>query len=469
MSEFRRELGLFDSVMVVAGVMIGSGIFIVSADMARLLSSAGWLLAAWLFTGFLTASAALSYGELAAMMPEAGGMYVYLKRAFSPLWGFLYGWTLFTVIQTGTIAAVAVAFARFSGVLFPAISESAYWIPPVHLGSRYAISMSTAQFVAILVIALLSWTNSRGIRYGKIVQNVFTTAKIGSLVALIGAGLFFGRNTGAVAVNSGSAWPSPLPWSDLLIAICLAQVGSLFSADSWHNITFAAGEVKNPQRNLPLSLALGTSLVIALYVLANLAYLSVLPLAAIQNAPADRVATAMLSAISPLWGAPLMAAAIMVSTFGCVNALVLSGPRVYFAMAADKLFFARAARLNQASVPDWSLWMQGAWSALLVLPRTIGEGGSYGNLYSNLLDYVISAALIFYIMAIAAVFRMRLIEPDGPRPYRTWGYPMLPAFYILGAAAILASLFVYRPATTWPGLLIVLLGVPVYVFTRRRS
>ncbi len=469
MSEFRRELGLYDSVMVVAGAMIGSGIFIVSADMSRLLGSAGWLLAAWVLTGILTVSAALSYGELAAMMPEAGGMYVYMRRAFSPLWGFLYGWTLFTVIQTGTVAAVAVAFARFTGVLLPSISESNYIIAPIHLSSGYAISLSTAQVVAIAVIAVLSWTNSRGVRYGKIVQNVFTTAKIGSLIALIAVGLLFGSTNEAIRMNFDTAWPAKLSWFDLLVAMCVAQVGSLFSADSWHNITFTAGEVKDPQRNLPLSLALGTSLVIGLYLLANLAYLSVLPLDQIQNAPSDRVATAVLRSISPQWGAPLMAVAIMVSTFGCVNALVLAGPRVYFAMALDKLFFARAAQLNEARVPEWSLWIQGAWSALLVLPRTVNADGSYGNLYSNLLDYVISAALIFYIMAIAAVFRLRLREPDAARPYRAWGYPVLPAFYIAGAATILVCLFVYRPATTWPGLVIVLLGVPVYALMSRRS
>lgn len=340
MSEFRRELGLYDSVMVVAGAMIGSGIFIVSADMARLLGSPGWLIAAWALTGVLTVAAALSYGELAAMMPEAGGMYVYLRRAFSPLWGFLYGWTLFTVIQTGTIAAVAVGFARFAGVFAPSISESNYLVAPVHLPGGYAVSLSVAQLVAIVVIVLLSWTNSRGVQYGKLVQNLFTTVKIGSLLVLIAVGLLVGRNERAMTANFTDPWAGAVP--ALFVAVCIAQVGSLFSADSWHDITFAAGEVKDPSRILPLSLLIGTVLVVGLYTLANVAYLAVLPLEAIQNAPSDRVATAMLTAISPDIGAALMAAAIMVSTFGCVNGLVLAGPRVYFAMARDRLFFPKA-------------------------------------------------------------------------------------------------------------------------------
>ena len=467
MSEFRRELGLFDSVMVVAGAMIGSGIFIVSADMGRLLDASGWLLAAWVLTGVLTVAAALTYGELAAMMPEAGGMYVYLRRAFSPLWGFLYGWTLFTVIQTGTIAAVAVGFARFLGVFAPPVSEANYLVAPVHITSGYALSLSTAQLVAVAVIVLLTFTNSRGVHYGKLVQNVFTTAKIGSLLALIAVGLLFGRSEAALASNFADPWKAG---AGLFAAMCVSQVGSLFSADSWHNVTFTAGEVKDPRRNLPLSLLIGTTLVVALYALANVAYLVVLPLEAIQNAPSDRVATAMLSAISPAWGPQVMAAAIIVSTFGCVNALVLAGPRVYFAMANDGLFFRQAGVLNQARVPGWSLWAQGAWAVLLVLQRTFDPStGKYGNLYGNLLDYVISAALIFYILTIAAVFRLRIKEPDAHRPYRAWGYPVLPALYIVGATTILACLFIYRPSTTWPGLMIVLAGVPVFSILKRRA
>jgi basic amino acid/polyamine antiporter, APA family len=470
-SGFIRELGLFDSVMIVTGVMIGSGIFIVPADMARAIGSSGWMLVAWLVTGVLTVTAAASYGELASMMPEAGGMYVYLREAFSPLAGFLYGWTLFTVIQTGTIAAVAVAFARFTGLIVPGISEQTYLMAPLHLSPGYAVSLSTAQAAAIAVIALLTWTNSRGIRYGKIVQNLFTVAKIGALAALIAAGVLVGRNAAAVAANFGHLWDRQpgLPLG-LVAAVCVAQSGSLFSADSWHDITFAGGEVKNPRRTLPRALIVGTVVVIGLYLLANIAYLLTLPLAAIENAPADRVATAMLEAIAPGWGSTIMAAAIMVSTFGCINSLVLAGPRVYYAMAANGLFLRSVAKLNDARVPARSLLVQGLWSAALVLPRTFNvETRQYGNLYSNLLDYVISAALIFYILTIAAVFRLRMTRPEAERPYRVWGYPAVPAIYIAGAVAILVALFVYRPASTWPGLVIVVCGLPVFWLTAGRN
>jgi APA family basic amino acid/polyamine antiporter len=478
---FVRGLNLFDSTMIVVGVMIGSGIFIVSADMARQIGSPGWLLVAWIVTGFLTITGALSYGELAAMMPRAGGMYVYLREAYSPLWGFLYGWTFFTVIQTGTIAAVAIAFARFTGVLWPSIAEDHYLVKPVHLTSGYAVSLSTAQLLGIIVIVLLTWTNTRGLRTGKIVQNVFTLAKTGALLALIVVGLTAGWNAAAIRENFTDLWTArgfnPITSGlsagtamGLFIALCVAQPGSLFSADSWHNITFTAGEVKNPRRNLPLSLLLGTSIVIALYLLANLAYLATLPFSAIQNAPADRVGTAALQAIFPGFGTTLMAAAIMVSTFGCINALALAGARAYYAMARDGLFFRRVGELNEAKVPGAALIAQGIWSALLVLPRTFDPAtGRYGNLYSNLLDYVISAALLFYVLTIAAVFRLRFKRPDAERPYRAFGYPVLPAFYIAGAGTVLAVLFVFRPATTWPGLVIVALGVPVYLFIRSRT
>ena len=475
---FVRGLNLFDATMVVIGAMIGSGIFIVSADMSRLIGSPGWMLVAWALTGVLTITAALSYGELASMLPHAGGMYVYLREAFSPLWGFLYGWTLFTVIQTGTIAAVAVAFARFLAVVYPPVGENRYLVQPIHISSRYAISLSTAQLVGIAVIALLTWANSRGLEYGKIVQNLFTTAKTAALAALILAGLFLGWSASAVKVNftglfklgaydpalgvaAGSAF-------GLMVALCVAQSGSLFSADSWHDITFAAGEVRNPRRNLPLAMALGVTVVIGLYLLANVAYLVVLPLRAIQQAPADRVATAMLQAILPGYGPTLMAVAIMISTFGCVNSLVLAGARAYYAMAKDGLFFARAGVLNKAQVPGWSLMAQGIWSAALVLPRTYNpDTHTYGNLYSNLLDYVISAALLFYILTIAGVFRLRRTRPDAERPYRVAGYPFVPALYIFGAAVVLVMLFVYRPATTWPGLAIVIIGAGVYAVLPR--
>jgi basic amino acid/polyamine antiporter, APA family len=480
-SGFIRELGLFDSVMIVIGVMIGSGIFIVTADMSRMIGSSGWMLMAWVLTGLLTIAAAISYGELASMMPQAGGMYVYLSEGFSPMWGFLYGWTLFTVIQTGTIAAVAVAFARFAGILWPALSEQNYIIAPVHFSAGYAFSLSTAQVLAIVIIAVLTWTNSQGVKYGKIVQNLFTVAKVGALLALIVAGFALGWNSGAVRANFGNFWHAtgftPITSTltaasvyGLIIAICVSQSGSLFSADSWHDITFAAGEVKDPRRTLPRALIIGTVVVIVLYLLANVAYVVTLPLAGIQHASDDRVATAVLQAIWPSWGARLMAIAIMISTFGCVNSLVLAGPRVYYSMANDGLFLRSVSTLNRARVPARSLWLQGAWAAALVLPRTFNSvTHQYGNLYSNLLDYVISAALIFYIMTIASVFRLRKIRPDAERPYRAWGYPVVPALYIVGATAILLALFAYRPASTWPGLVIVICGVPVYWLTKRRA
>ncbi len=476
---FKRGLGLFDSTMVVVGVMVGSGIFIVSAEMSRQIGAAGWLLVAWLITGVLTVTGALSYGELAAMMPDAGGMYVYLREAFSPLWGFLYGWTLWTVIQTGTIAAVAIAFARFSGVLFPGISESRYLVAPIALGSHYAVSLSTAQALAVAVIVLLAIGNSLGLEYGKIITNVFTVAKMAALAALVVLGLTVCANGAAFHANFDHPWAVQNVGSlaegltaasgfGMLVALCVSQTGSLFSADAWNNITFVAGEVKNPRRNLPLALLIGTSLVIALYLLCNLAYLASLPIAAIQTAPGDRVATAVLQTIFPRFGAGLMAAAIMVSTFGTVNAMSLAGARACYAMAKDGLFFPQAGRLNKAHVPGWSLLIQGVWSVLLVLPRTVNpQTHAYGNLYSNLLDYVISAALFFYILTILGVFRLRRTRPDANRPYRAWGYPWLPAIYIVGASVILLALFTYRAGTTWPGIVIVAVGVPVYFFLRR--
>ena len=480
-TEFTRGLGLFDSVMVVVGSMIGSGIFIVSADMARLIGSPGWLLVAWLLTGVLTVTAALSYGELAAMMPRAGGQYVYLREAFSPLCGFLYGWTLFMVIQTGTIAAVGVGFARYFGALVPWIADDNYLIPPLHLSTGYALSLSTTQFVGVLMIALLTWTNTRGLDYGRIIQNVFTTAKTGALLGLIAVGLFLGWSAPIVADNFGNAWIarnpvefapglSALSAFGLLIAICLAQTGSLFSADAWNNITFTAGEVKDPRRNVPLSLALGTGIVIGLYLLANVAYLVTLPIEAIQNAPGDRVATATLDVIFPGLGGVIMAAAIMVSTFGCNNGLILAGARAYYAMARDGLFFRMSGRLNEAKVPARGLLLQGVWAAFLVLPRTYNPAtNTYGNLYSNLLEYVISAALIFYILTISGIFRLRKTRPEVPRPYRAFGYPVVPALYLGGAATILVVLFFYRTATTWPGLVIILLGLPAFLWWNRQK
>jgi len=470
----KRALGLFDSTMIVIGVMIGSGIFIVPAGMARILGGPGWLLAAWIFAGVLTIAAAFSFGELASMMPGGGGMYLYLRETYSPLWGFLYGWTLFTVIQTGTIAAVAVAFARFLGVLLPSVSESHYLVAPLHLSAHYALTLSTAQLVALLVIALLTITNALGIEYGKLIQNSFTVAKIGALAALIVLGFTVGWKASAVHANLASFWQMP-PASgsgaflSLLVVFCVSQSGSLFSADSWHDVTFAAEEVKEPRTTLPRSLAIGTVIVMLLYLAANVAYLAVLNFPAIAHAPHDRVATEMLQQIFPAWGAQALAVVIMVSTFGCINSLVLAGPRAYYAMARDKLFFSAAGQLNWARVPGWSLGMQGVWAGLLVLLTTYSPVTGYGNLYSDLLDYIISAALLFYILTIAAVIVLRYKRPEAERLYRTPGYPFVPAIYILGASVVVLCLFIDRPATTWPGLALVIAGLPVYGILRRRA
>src|SRR5438094_7188014 len=482
--KFVRGLGLLDSTMLVAGSMIGSGIFIVSADIARLVGAAGWLLVVWVVTGVLTIVAALTYGELAAMMPKAGGQYVYLREAYSPLWGFLYGWTLFLVIQTGTIAAVAVAFARFLGVFTDAVSPTQWIVPPIMLSQRYALSLSTQQLVAIVIIVLLTFVNTRGLQLGKLIQNVFTSAKTLSLIALVVLGIFVAGNADALHANFTNFWTptaaspitSDLPFVGavsamggalgLLIAICVGQVGSLFSADAWNNITFTAGEVREPRRNIPLSLLFGTGLVITLYLLANVAYLCVLPLDKIQHAPDDRVGTAALEVMFGGAGAGIMAVAIMISTFGCCNGLILAGARVYYAMAQDGLFFKATARLNSKHVPAIALVLQGIWTALLVLPRTRNVSASgavtYGNLYSNLLDYIIFAALIFYVLTIAGLFVLRRKRPDAERPYRALGYPILPALYMVGATTIMLVLLTYRAQTTWPGLVIVMTGVPFY-------
>jgi len=480
---FVRGLGLLDSTTIVAGSMIGSGIFIVSAAMSRQVGAPGWLLVAWIVTGLLTVVGALSYGELAAMMPKAGGQYVYLREAFSPMFGFLYGWTLFMVIQTGTIAAVAVGFARYFGVLWPTLSESNYIISPIHLGSSYAVSLSTAQLVGLLMIALLTWMNTRGLKLGKFVQNAFTFTKTAALIALIILGLVKGWNATAASANFGDLWTvrgklqdvgglTAITTFGLFVAICVSQTNSLFSADAWNNITFTAGEVKNPKRNIPLSLAFGTLLVIVLYLLANVAYLVTLPFESIQTVPSDRVASATADVIFPGLGATLMAAFIMVSTFGCNNGLILAGARAYWAMAQDGLFFRSAGRLNQKHVPSWGLGIQGIWAAALVLPRTVKidaatGAATYGNLYGDLLDYVISAALIFYILTIAGIFRLRQTRPEAERPYRAFGYPVIPALYIIGAAVILGVLLIYQTATTWPGLIIIATGIPVYFIWRK--
>ena len=476
---FVRGLGLLDSTMIVAGSMIGSGIFIVSADIAREVGAPGWLLVVWVVTGLLTVMAALSYGELAAMMPKAGGQYVYLRESFSPLWGFLYGWTLFLVIQTGTIAAVSVGFAKFLGVLWPSVSVEHYIINPIKITSGYAISLSWAQFIGVLMIALLTFMNTRGLKLGKLVQNVFTITKTGSLIALILLGVLIGWNADAVHINFGNFWhiggklqdvgrglTAAVPFG-LFVGICVAQTNSLFSADAWNNITFTAGEVKDPKRNIPLSLAFGTFLVIALYLLANVAYLVTLPIETIKTVPADRVASATMDVIFPGRGAAIMAVAIMISTFGCNNGLILAGARAYYAMARDGLFFRRSGELNHKRVPAWGLIVQGIWAALLVLPRTVNKDGSFGSLYNDLLTYVISAALIFYILTILGIIVLRAKRPNAERPYKAFGYPIIPALYIIGAAVITIVLFIYQPAQTWPGLLIVAIGIPVYFIWRK--
>lgn len=490
---FIRGLGLLDSTMIVAGSMIGSGIFIVSADIARQTGSAGGLLLTWLITAILTIIGALSYGELAAMMPKAGGQYVYLRESYSPLWGFLYGWTLFLVIQTGTIAAVAVAFSRFLGFFFESVSSTSYIIKPIHIGSSYALSLSTQQLVGVLLIVVLTLINIQGLKLGKLIQNVFTLTKTASLLGLIILGLLIGgangtftknwsnlftpQNAVPVAPDTFTSILSSLTVSDgllgFVVIICVAQVGSLFSSDAWNNITFTAGEVKDPKRNIPLSLAMGTGLVLTLYMLANVAYLCTLSITQIQTVPEDRVGTAALNVILGGIGASVMAYAIIISTFGCNNGLILSGARVYYAMAKDKLFFRSTGKLNKNHVPAVALVLQCVWSCLLVLPRTISTDAkgavTYGNLYGTLLDYVVFAVLIFYILTIAGIFILRKKKPDAERPYKAFGYPVLPALYIVAASIICIVLLLYKTKTSLPGLAIVLTGVPVYLIWRNLS
>jgi APA family basic amino acid/polyamine antiporter len=431
--------------------MIGSGIFVVSADIARQAGSPGLFILTWIITAGLTIIAALSYGELAAAMPKAGGQYVYLREAFGPLSGFLYGWTLFLVIQTGTIAAVAVAFAKFAGIFFPWISAQS----ELFRAGRFAIN--TQQVVAISVLVFLTWVNTRGVRTGAAVQNTFTFLKTAALLGLVGFGLALGRNQEAVARNFGNFWDGA-DWSFSTIRILgVAMVGALFASDAWNNVTFTAGEIRNARRNVPLALALGVGVVSALYIACNFVYLSVLPLESIQTAAEDRVATAAAAVIFGPVAVQLMAAAIMISTFGCLNGMILAGARVYYAMALDGLFFRPVARLHPARhTPSVSLAVQCGWACLLTLSGT----------YSDLLDYVIFAVLLFYILTIAGVFVLRRTRPDMERPYRAVGYPVLPIVYIAVAGVIEAILLLYKPNYTWPGLIIVLLGLPVYFLWR---
>ena len=449
-----KGLGLLDSTTLVMGSMIGSGIFIVAADISRQVNSPGLLLVTWLVTAAMTMTAALSSGELAAAMPHAGGQYVYLREAFGPMWGFLYGWTLFLVIQTGTIAAVAVAFAKYTGIFAPSISAGNYLFGHGRLG------LNTQELLAIAVVLLLSWSNTRGIRTGAVVQNVFTFAKTAALLGLIGFGFLIGRNAAAVHINFTGFWRNSGWTFDSVRLVGVAMVGALFSSDAWNNVTFTAAEVRNPKRNLPLSLALGVGLVSALYIACNLVYLNLLPLEAIQHAPEDRVATAAAAYILGPVAVQLMAAAIMISTFGCNNGLILAGARVSYAMAKDGLFFRRAAQVDPLHhTPRFALAVQCIWTVLLIL------SGSY----SDLLDYVIFAALLFYILTISALFVLRRKQPNLERSYRALGYPVLPALYILAAGAIEVLLLLYKPDYTWPGLIIVMLGLPVYFIWRRKS
>jgi len=469
-SEFRKSLGFIDSTALVAGSMIGSGIFIVSADIARNVGSPGWMLVVWVITGIMTIFAALSYGELASMMPKAGGQYVYLREAFNPLAGFLYGWTFFTVIQTGTIAAVAMAFAKFAGVLIPWFSESNILL---ELG---LIKINTVHLLAISMIVVLTINNLQGIKNGKWVQNIFTFLKVGLLIGFIILGLFFAGNHEAVVANQSYFWePVSLNgdvlggWA-LIAAIGVAMVGSLFSSDAWNNITFAAGEVKNPRRNIPLSLITGVSLVTVLYILANFVYLNALPLRGlsdgtgvfekgIQFAVNDRLGSASMFGLFGSVAALLMATFVVISTFGCNNGLILSGARVYYAMAKDNLFFKSAGTLNKNAVPAAGLKVQSVWASILCLSGT----------YSNLLDYVVFAVLIFYVLTIAGIFVLRYKQPDTPRPYKTFGYPVVPVIYIAAASLVMFVLLIYKPDFTWPGLIIVIMGLPVYFIWRHFS
>jgi APA family basic amino acid/polyamine antiporter len=493
-----QSLGLFSATAIVAGSMIGSGIFLVDADIARGTDSPALYLAAWVITAILTMIGALSYGELAAMMPRAGGQYVYLRESLGPMWGFLYGWTLFLVIQTGTIAAVCVAFGKFLGVFFPTVSTT-HWlwhiahVPALKVGpmvlGNMEIGVSTANLTGILIVIFLAIVNVFGVKLGALIQNVFTTVKALSLAALVLLTVTVGRNAAAWSANFGAGWSQfwrnsgwhslhpvqmgiggPIVLVNVFVILAVVQVGSLFSADAWNNITFTAGEVKNPRRNIPLSLILGVGFVLTVYFFTSLGYLLVLPMhgdphgatalaRGLQHAAEDRVATAALDVTFHFGGAYLMAAAILISTFGCANGMSLAGARVYYAMSRDGLFFKSVGKLHpRYHTPAAGLFVQACWTILLCV------SGSY----SQLLDYIIFAVLVFYILTIAGLFVLRFKRPDLPRPYKALGYPVLPALYIVMATWICIVLLRYKPQYTWPGLVLVLLGIPVYLFWSRR-
>ncbi len=464
-TEFKPSLSAFDATMIVAGSMIGSGIFIVSADITRNVGSAGWLVAVWLLTGFMTLTAALSYGELSAMFPKAGGQYVYLKESYNPLLGFLYGWSFFSVIQTGTIAAVGVAFSKFAGYFFPSLEMT-----DANILMQFGfLKIYPAQILSIATIILLTYINTKGVQGGKMIQSTFTITKLASLFGLIVFGFLLASKASIWDANWANAWEMKTIASDnstapifgvaILGAIAASMVGSIFSSDAWNNVTFIAGEIKNPKRNIGLSLFLGTLIVTVIYISANLMYLSVLPLNEIANAPADRVAVAASNVIFGNIGTYVIAVMIMISTFGCNNGLILAGARVYYTMAQDGLFFKKAGTLNKHAVPAWALWAQCIVAGLLCL------SGRYGDL----LDMVSFIVVIFYILTIIGIFILRKKRPELDRPYKAFGYPVLPAIYILMGTCFCVLLIIYKPNFTWPGLIITLFGVPLYYLALRNQ
>jgi basic amino acid/polyamine antiporter, APA family len=481
-----RSLGLMDATMIVIGSMIGSGIFIASAESTRLVSAPGWLLMAWALAGVLTITGALCCAELAAMMPRAGGQYVFLREAYSPALGFLFGWSLLLVIQTGTIAAVAVAFARFTGVIVPVVANDRYLIAPRHISGNYALSLSTEQLTAVLLILLLTLVNTRGLKTGKLIQNTFTFTKTAALFGLILVGLLLGWNHSSAAYTS-SWWN---PWANgwnpqgaqpsleavgalaLVMLLGRAMTGPLFAQSAWNNVTFTGSEIREPGRNLPRALLIGCGTVVTLYLLANLAYAVTLPLAVMQKPP-NSIATAMVQTVFGRPGTILMALAIMVSTFGCNNGLILAGARVYYAMARDGLFFSGVGSVNSRHVPHVALVVQGIWASLLTLPRTVTVAANgattYGNVYNQLLEYIIPADLVFYGLMVGAVIVMRRKAPAAPRPYRTLGYPVVPVIYILLATLLIIDLVWLARLTSGIGFLIVLTGLLVYPIWRRRA
>ena len=479
-----RELGTTDAAMIVVGSMIGSGIFITSAESARYVGAPGWLLVAWGLAGVMTITGSLCAAEIAAMLPRAGGQYVFLREAYSPMFGFLFGWAMFLVVQTGTIAAVSVAFAKFLGVFIPGVAADHYVIEPIQMGG-YAISLSSQQIVALALIAILTLVNTRGLKLGKWIQNTFTFTKTAALIGLITVGLLLGSNWKSAAWttwwwdSTANGWgpralipdhpldgPLALP-----LLLGLAMIGPLFSQSAWNNVTFTGGEVRDPGRTLPRALILGVTGVVVLYLLANVAYIVTLSFTEIQLAPQDRVGTAVMEAILGPRGGKIMAAAILISTFGCVNGLVLAGARVYYAMARDRLFFQAIATTNRHHVPAAALFAQGLWACLLVLPVTVAAGPDgtfkYGNVYNELLEYVIPVDVLFYTLMVGAVVALRRKAPHLPRPYRTIGYP-LPVFTYITLAIFLVLDFIYlKPLTSGKGFMIVLAGIPVYLIWSR--